>query len=339
MKIIGNFIAGICAVLLVISGVIALLSFNIERKAFSSNTYKQAFEDQNLYERMPDVLAVALSASITNSGNTNPLLNLLSTEDWRTSIAALLPPEELKAITDNALDATFNYLDGKTDSAVVFLTPLKGYLISDGGVEAVTQLLQAQPDCTTEQLTQIALGLLSGGDLLLCNPPQEVMGFVTPLIESQLQVMTLGFPDEVTLISGEKSNTPDDPRIRINRLRAVMKLTPAFPLLFLLAIAIFAVRSLREWLIWWGVPITLTGGVSLLIALLGAPTVGFVIGRVMQNQASSFMPPILLETMQETAREVAREILNPVAIEGALLLLIGLGMTGVALFFTKKGKV
>jgi hypothetical protein len=338
MKIIGNFIAGICAVLFVISGVIALLSFNIERKAFSSDTYKQAFEDQNLYERMPDVLAVALSASITKSGNTNPLLNLLSTEDWRTSIAALLPPEELKAITDNALDATFNYLDGKTDSAVVFLTPLKVYLVSDGGVEAVTQLLQAQPDCTTEQLTQIALGLLSGGDLLLCNPPQEVMGFVTPLIESQLQVMTLGFPDEVTLISGEKSNTPDDPRIRINRMRAVMKLTPAFPLLFLLAIAIFAVRSFREWLAWWGAPIMLTGGASLLIALLGTPTVGFVIGRVMQNQASEFMPPILLETMQETARGVASEILNPVAIEGVVLFLLGLGMTGIALFFTKKGK-
>jgi hypothetical protein len=42
--------------------------------------------------------------------------------------------------------------------------------------------------------------------------------------------------------------------------------------------------------------------------------------------------------MQETARGVASEILNPVAIEGVVLFLLGLGMTGIALFFAKKGK-
>ncbi len=340
MKTIGNFFAGVCAILFVISGVIALLLFNIERKAFSSESYKQAFEDQNLYDRMPSVLAAALSASLTEGGNTSPLLGMLSTQDWETSIAALLPPEELKSMTDNALDSIFDYLNGRSDSAVVSLTPLKGYLTGEAGVDAVVQLLRKQPACTTEQLMQIAIGALGGGEIVFCNPPDEVMGVVTPIIGTQLQFVTLGFPDEVTIIPSEKSNTPDDPRIQVNRVRKAMKLTLVFPILFLLALTIFAVRSLREWLAWWGWSFTFTGGISLLISLLGSSVIGFVIGLAMQNKTYAFIPPVLLTTMQETVSEVARLILVPVVtVEGLILLLLGLGMVSVTIFLTKKGNV
>jgi len=193
IKQIGNGLAGICAILFIASSVIALLLFNIERKAFSSETYKRAFEDQKLYERMPGVLAISLSTSLAETGNANPLLNLLSAEDWERSITTLLPPDELKAITDQVLDSTFDYLNGKTDSAVISLLPIKGRLNSEAGVQAVTGLLQAQPDCTTEQLLQIGISALTGGDIVLCNPPAEVMGLMTPLIGSQLQFMTAMF--------------------------------------------------------------------------------------------------------------------------------------------------
>jgi flagellar basal body-associated protein FliL len=59
-----KIIAGICAVLFVISAVFALFAFNIESKAFNSTTYQKAFEKQNLYERMPEILANALHTSI-----------------------------------------------------------------------------------------------------------------------------------------------------------------------------------------------------------------------------------------------------------------------------------
>jgi len=337
LKVIGNFLAGLCAVLFVISAVGALLLFNIERKAFSSEAYKQAFENQNLYERMPEVLATAISASITEGGNTNPLLGILSMEDWGKSIKALLPPDELKSITNNALDSIFDYLNGKSNSAVVSLTSLKGYLTGGAGVNAVVQLLRTQPDCTTEQLMQIALGALAGDNIVFCNPPDEVMGLVTPMIGSQLQLITLAFPDEVTIISGEKSNTPDDPRIQVNRTRSAMKLTLVFPFMFLLATTIFAVRSLREWLTWWGWSFTFTGGISLLIALLGSPVIGLIIGLAMQKKTYAFIPPTLITTIQETASEVAHQILIPVTVEGLVLLLLGAGMISATIFIARKG--
>ena len=153
-----KIVAGICAVLFVISGVIALLAFNIESKAFTSETYKQAFENQKLYEHMPEILANALHASIAENGNAASYLKPLTVANWQATITFLLPPEELKTITDGALESVFDYVNGKADSAVISLLPFKTHLAGPAGVEIVKQILHAQPNCTTEQLLQLEIG-------------------------------------------------------------------------------------------------------------------------------------------------------------------------------------
>ena len=202
-------------------------------------------------------------------------------------------------------------------------------------MEVVKQILRAQPVCTTEQLLQLGLGFL-GGDISLCNPPEELMGFMTPLIESQLQVMTLSIPDEVTLISGAQNNPANDPRINLDRARAVMKVTPFFPLFFLFGVSAFAIRSLVEWLKWWGYPFLFTGAISSVTALLGAPTFGLIVQRLLQNRGAGFMPPVFFSTMRETVSAVTSQILKPVAIEGLILAGLGLSMVLAAIFIVKR---
>jgi len=335
MDIFRKIIAGICAILFVVSGVIALFAFNIESKAFNSANYKQAFENQNLYERMPEILANALHVSIAENVNAAPYLKPLTVEDWRATIASLLPPEEIKTLTDDALDSVLNYLNGNADSAVISLLPFKRHLSSPAGMEVVKQILRAQTDCTTEQLLQLGLGLLSG-EIGLCNPPAEFIGLLNPLIESQLQVMTLTIPDEVTLISGTQSNSTTDLRINLDRARAVMKVTPFFPLFFLFGVSAFAIRSLVEWLKWWGYPFFITGAISSATALLGAPTFGLIVQRLLQNRGANFMPPIFFSTMRETVSAVTSQILKPVVIEGLILAVVGLIMMLVAIFIVKR---
>src|SRR6185436_12450334 len=205
-----KFLAWICAILLVISGMATLLFFNIERTAFTSVTYKQAFENQRLYERMPEILASAVFTSTAENVNADAYLKTLTFEDWKATITSLLPPEELKALADNSLDAVFDYINGKTDSAVISLAPFKSRLSGASGVEAVRKILQAQPACTPEQILQIGLGFIKSGDVALCNPPAEFMGLMSPLIESQLQVMTIAIPDQITLIPNTLSGTERD---------------------------------------------------------------------------------------------------------------------------------
>ena len=336
MNTLGKVLAGICAALFVITGAAALLLFNIERRAFSADTYKQAFENQGLYEQMPGILSHALVNSPAEAEGAEGLLRSIDAGGWESILAFLIPPEELKALGDDALDSIFDYLNGKTDSAAVSLLPFKRHLVSPAGVEAVLGIMRSQPDCTLEQVVQMTLGAIGGNELVLCNPPEDVVGILTPLIEAQLQFLTITFPDKLTLISDEKSGTPDDPRLGLNRARALMKLTPLFPLFFLLGMTILAVRSPTGWLRWWGWSLLLTGMVGALIALMGSPIVGSIFQRALRGRAAGVIPPVLFSTLNETVSAVARQMLKPVAFEGLILLLLGAAMLGTALYQAKR---
>jgi hypothetical protein len=327
--------AAICAILFVISAALVLLLFNIDQKAFSSTTYKQAFENQGLYQRMPEILGTTLTTYIAQNGSAIPFLQVLTPQDWQNTIALLLPTEELRGMANDALDATFDYLNGRTNSATLSLLPIKARLAGDSGVQVVLQVLSRQPACTSEQLTQMALGLF-GGQIVLCNPPEEAIGLMMPFIQSQLQSMTAIFPNEVTLISEAASGTPADPRLKLNAVRSAVKLTPFLPVLFLFGIAIFAVRRLVDWLTWWGWPLMFAGGVSVVIALFGSPLIAWVLRLVIQNQGIFPIPPVLAASIAETTGAVARQMLTPVLIQGFLLGFAGLGMVIAAMILAKR---
>jgi hypothetical protein len=308
---------------------------NVEAKGFSSATYKQAFQDQRLYERMPAILATALTSTMGQNISPVPFLRELRPEDWQNTIATLLPPEQLKEMADNALDATFDYLNGRSSSAVISLAPVKTQLAGPAGMNLVLQILSLQPACTAEQLTQMALGLL-GGEIALCNPPPEAMGLLTPFIQAQLQTMTSLIPGEVTFIPATLSGTPQDPRLRLNMIRSAIRLSPFLPALLLLGITIFGVRSLRDWLAWWGWPFMIAGTLSVLIGVVGAPLVGWILQLLIQGQGTIPIPPVLASSIAETTGAVARQILLPVLVQGAILGFVGLGMAVLAMFLPPR---
>lgn len=335
MRTIEQVFAAICAVLFVISSVVVILLFNIEQKAFSAATYKQAFENQRLYERMPQILATALAEYVAANGSAVPFLQALSAEDWQNSITVLLPPEELKGIANNTLDATFDYLNGRTNTVVLSLRPVKAQLAGPSGMDLVIQILHQQPACTPEQLTQMAMGLL-GGQVALCNPPEQAIGLMTPILQSQLQAMTSLIPDDVTLLTSPAIGTEGDPRLKLNAARSAVKLTLFIPVLFLFGMTAFIVRSLLDWLTWWGWSFMFAGGTSVLIGLFGAPLIGSILQLLIRTQGGLFIPPVLASSIAETASAVVRQMLMPAVIEGFILGTIGLGMVVVATFLPRR---
>lgn len=334
MKTFQTVLAWSCAILLVATGVAALILFNIERRAFSAETFKQAFERQNLYTRTPAILADALYTSVVQDGDAEPFLKTLTPAELEAGITDLLPPEELKTLSDEALDSVFAYLNNQTDSAYLSLLPIKNRLAGPQGMEFVSRIINAQPDCTVEQLLQMGMGFFSG-DIALCKPPQEMMGLVTPLIESELRFLTGTVPDEVTLISISDGNPQGDPRNQLNRARTVMKLSPFLPVFLLAALTFLAVRSLMDWLKWWGYSFLAIGAISALAALIGSPILGLVIKGVIQSQAG-FLPSILTSALGETVSAVSRQILSPVVVQGGILGFIGFGMVVTATFLRKR---
>ena len=118
--------AMLCAVLFVLTAMPALLFFNLDRYAFSAETYQLALANEQFYNRFPAKLAESLASYTSNTGNLPVVIQGLSAPDWEAFLRALLPPEELKLVSDQALRSIFDYLNGNTDTAQVSLAPLKG---------------------------------------------------------------------------------------------------------------------------------------------------------------------------------------------------------------------
>lgn len=322
MRLTLSILATLCAILFIITGTATLLLFNIEQRAFDSATYKRAFEQQHLYDRMPAILATAVQGMIVQNPATYPFLKELTVEDWQATIASLLPPEEIRAVTDSALDSTFDYVNRKTDAAVITLVPIKARLAGQTGVDIVTQFLSTQPACTIDQLQQMALGFL-GGNIALCNPPPEAMGLIAPFLQSQMGTVTAAIPDQITIIAGTDSGTQSDPRLKLHMVRSAVRFSPFFVVLLLLSIALFAVRSIRDLLVWWGWPLATTGFFSFIIALVGGSAMGLFLQFVIQTQGLIPLPPLLAPTITETISGVAGELIRPVIWQGLVMTVIG----------------
>jgi hypothetical protein len=184
----------------------------------------------------------------------------------------------------------------------------------------------------------MALGLL-GGQIALCSPPEQAIGLLTPLIQSQLQAMTAVIPDQVTFIPAVASGTAADPRGRLNAVRSGVKLLAFVPIAFLFGLTIFAVRKLLDLLAWWGWPLLFAGGSGVLIGLFGSPLVGGVLQLLIQTQGPRFIPSSLASSIAETARAVAHQMLGPVVIEGSILGFVGLCMVIAAPILAQGGRL
>jgi hypothetical protein len=272
---------------------------------------------------------------ITQNPAAFPFLKELSVEDWQATISSLLPPEELRALADNALDSTFDYVNGRTNTVVISLLPIKARLIGESGVTVIRQFLKTQPVCTIDQLTQMALGFL-GGDIALCNPPEEAIGLFEPFIQSQLQTLNSVFPNEVAVFTGPESGTPNDPRTQLHLVRSVIRFSPLLAILLLLAVALFAVRSIRDFLVWWGWPLLIVGVASALIGLVGSPFVGWFLQFLIQTWGVAFIPPLLAPSIAETVSAVTSQMLIPVAVQGMIIAVIGLGMVVLGILVGRR---
>lgn len=336
MNVVNKTLAGLFAALFILSGALALLLFNLEREAFDAATYKQAFTVEKLYERVPGIAAEAITVNMSASSSASPLMKNLSASDWETIITSLLPSDELKAITNEAIDSVLAYFNNQADSATLPLVPFKQKLSGEAGLQAALQIIQAQPDCTLEQITKMTISFFSAGEISLCNPPAELLGMATPLIQTQLEAAVLAIPDQVTLIRETPQGSLNDPRQKLDMLRILMRLSPIVPLLCLLLVTALAVRSFRDWLNWWGIPLAITGGIGALTAWIGGPLIGAILQTLLAGRLPTSMPPVIFDTFESLTGAILKQMLDPILWQS--LLLAGTGMILVLLgFLVRQG--
>ena len=334
MDILKKILGFIFAILFISTAVPALFLFNFDRRAFTAELYQKTFAREDFYDKLPAVMAEAVITTTADQNQFPIVLRGMSQDGWEAFFRTVLPQETLKAMGDDILSSTFAYLNRKTDSVQLSLSPLKVSMISDTGVQAVFTLLKTQPDCTLLQIGQMTLNLFTKSELQLCNPPEETVPLLTPVVQGQMQVVSLAIPDQITLISAPLEN---DPRVKLQTARIVMRFSPIIPLAFLMLMTIFAVNSLKSWLGWWGFPFFITGGVASVMSLSGAPIFGAVLERILINRMPEYLPTILLDYTSDLAAAMLKALLNPVLWQGLVIALVGFVMA-LASFFIKSNQ-
>lgn len=342
-----KILAWTCAVLFVFTTGIALLTFNVEWRLFNPELYLRAFESQNLYERIPALAAETLVSTAAydpcaerptdcdKQGGLPGYLKLISAEDWQSIIGAVVSPDMLKSLTEDAFTSTFAYLNGETESAVITMTDFKAHLNGPSGFDAVMRLLHSQPACTFQDILDMGTGDLSGTKhLILCNPPEEMLLVVEPLVRAELQFLAASIPDTVTVIPAGAEGM-QNPITTLRVARSIMRFSPILPIGLLFLISVFAVRSLKSWLHWWGIPLLVSGLLGLIFAVAVHPIFLWAFRAYLEPSFSPAIPQSLVDASRDLMNAVLSGVAAPIAFQSILLVLIGGTMVAVAKYKTK----
>jgi hypothetical protein len=177
---------------------------------------------------------------------------------------------------------------------------------------------------------------LSAQEIQFCNPPAELRSALVPVIEFQMQATAAALPDEIPLIKPRGDSAQGDPRDRLAIIRLFMRLSPLVPIGLLLLVTLLAVRSLKNWLEWWGIPLTVTGFCTMFLAALGGPVVRVMLQQALAGNLPAYLPVSILDFTTDMAGTAAREIMEPVVGQGLILGVVGLIMLLVSFLRTRS---
>jgi hypothetical protein len=265
--------------------------------------------------------------SLSGSGISNigggmpPFFQNLTAADWQTMLTILLPADDLRTMTESMLDQMVAYLNGQTDIITVPLDNLKEHLMGAAGADLIIQLIGSKPPCTNQDLTQMLDGTINGDMVLvLCKPPEFILSIEAYLLPEFLKSVVPQIPNIATIIEPPAVGVPPlgigafaaEAVTTIRTLRLIMHLSPILPLVFLLLLTLLVVRSIKGLLQWWGISISISAAITLVLAFLALPAFNagwtiFIIPRI-----PPYIPAIIVSIGQELLRFIIHSITNEI---------------------------
>jgi hypothetical protein len=265
-----------------------------------------------------------------SGGGPPAYLKSIPQENWQAIITALLPPKIARMLVEETFTSVFGYWNGETESATLSLTAFKAHLSGPDGTQAVMEMLRAQPPCTLEDVVQMTLGNLAGAKtLVFCNPSDDVLGVVKPLIQAELQTVAAGIHDTVTLIPASTEGT-QNPLTALRVARTILRFSPLLPLGLLFLITVFAVRDLKSWLVWWGIPLLVSGLLGIALAAAAHPVFQWAFQTHLAPRFPPALPVSLVDTSRGLMSAALSDVSTPIAIQAAVLMVIGIIMLLIA---------
>ena len=346
LRILARFIAVVCAIAFVVCTAAIIFLHAAGTRLTHPQVYKDALLNERLYERLPtlvaDTFAHAVDAGARSGANRGgaaddsptDLVRQVSATDWEMIFSAILPPRYLRSQAEGALDQAFGWVH--SDAAVpvveVSLKELKQRMVAPEAEETFVRILQTKPPCTAAQLK--SSGELSFG----CCPPPAQMPQVRENFRAAMQKAAEQMPEKVNLCeklggdgaTAEATRRLDEMRTRIGQLEWLTWWSPVVPATWLLLIAVFAVRSFRGWMFWWGIPCLVVGAVSAVFALPAVPAGKWIFAHALLPSLPAQVPAATLDALAglvmavlQTVMTAALHTAGAFAIGGLVAIILG----------------
>jgi hypothetical protein len=372
----GRGVGVVLVILFVILTPLALVLFDVQRNLLQPDIYKSALAEQRVYEQLPTLIGEQILRSMTynpceadpsrcegegesgeEQGQGGPPVYFasLSQQDWEVIFRILVPTSWLREQGESAIDQAFAFLDSDAPTLEVdiSMTAIRDRLTGPEVGSVLLRVLRALPQCTPAQKAFYSKGWFDPAqpDLPACRPPEEDMPAVVMEMGVVLNQMAQSIPDEVTLDAsntdggeeGEGSTAGDegspfgsDPKVALRLLRQGMRFGFLVPLLLLLLIVLFAVRSLKGWLLWWGASLAIAGAVTLVPALAAPAVVRWALETRLRLSFPSGLSETMADTLLGVIRSISQIFAGRLAIMAGILMLVGVAML-VAAYFVKAG--
>ncbi len=366
MKGCARILAGIALLLFVISAALTIMVLNVRLFLLAPETYSEAFRQEGVYQELPALAADQMLFSMTYNpcqedpsrcegegpseqpesleGGLPGYFANLPEQSWETVISALVDPLWLEEQTEAVLAQIFGLYTGEgiPDSIVISLQEIKDRVDSDAGYNAILEVMQAQPDCTLEQVAELTQVLITRGlsdAIIRCNPPAELMAQAEPFIRSGVAVVVQDLPANVEIALPSQLLNPEGPvGLGLNLVRSALQYAPWVSLFWLVLITVLVVRDIRGWLGWWGSGLVLTGLTTIGAGLALRPLSVWGMERVLQLQQGGGLSPGLVNTGLRVATNITNGFSSRIMVTSAIVLGLGLLMLVARYFFKDQSK-
>lgn len=348
-----TILAWILAFLFIVSTIGVIFSFFPAGKLLNPDFYQQALVDVNIYQRLPTTIAMQLAENLTPApGDSDSAISLmvLNEQDWETILVDLIDPGWLQSQSEQILDQFFEILLVSPDPAntpiEISVVEIKQNLAGPEGVQAINKIIAAQPPCSLEQLfglMQVGLGMENSGASILCRPPEFILSEINPIVESLLSTTVGQLPDTIplyipfSLIENQTNETvlvsvPENIPGPLQTLRQVntwVSWSPLLPIIFLILMTLVAVRSLRDFMAWWGSTLFTAGLISLIFSAILVPSAEWVLNSYLPLDLVSLIsvPEILTQIgFTDLFQEMLNQLLMSIIIPAGTLAVIGFAL-------------
>jgi len=344
------------AILFVITAVAAILLFNLMKLAFNPNVYKQALSTAGVYERLPELIGEQIVFSMSRNPcvqnpasctdeqlNATPAyLSGVDASEWAMILSGLVDSDWLKLQVESGIDQTMIFLStpGQPFQLDISLVELKTRIGGEAGYQSILNLLNSLEPCTTGDVLSLLGATLnpdSQVNLPLCRPSETVLKLGESAIRDSLSVVADMLPDNTSTLLQSKMPGIDRNLIiaqsTLQLIRTLAKLTWVIPMILLLVITLLVVRSLKDFLSWWGVPLLATGALTLLTSL----SITFIIRAIAMEKVNAFvLSPGLIEMIKNAVFLVVDYFRNSLFFQAMILVIIGIVMIILAAIIPPK---